>query len=34
MNGRQLAEIAVTRNPRLKVLLTTGYSSDAKSHSH
>jgi PAS domain S-box-containing protein len=29
MNGRQLAETAIARNPRLKVLLTTGYSSDA-----
>jgi signal transduction histidine kinase len=29
MNGRQLAETAIVRNPRLKVLLTTGYSSDA-----
>ena len=29
LNGRQLAEQAVDRYPRLRVLLTTGYASDA-----
>jgi CheY-like chemotaxis protein len=29
LNGRQLAETAITRRPKLKVLLTTGYANDA-----
>jgi CheY-like chemotaxis protein len=32
MNGRELADIAVRRHPRLKVLFTTGYSRDAIVH--
>jgi DNA-binding response OmpR family regulator len=32
MNGRQLADEAVRRQPSLKVLFTTGYSRDAIIH--